>query len=277
MRVVALALALGAWCASPAAADGDVPAPNVDAPVAPPTYLTAHTLDRGELQIGLIASDVGIFDELDVGVDHLYYLLPFVNARTKARLYRNDRWAVSLQASFYYINTDWIFWLKSPSTRGWFVAVPLELAFSAPLTRHLSLHTVVALTLGTGEFQQRADDVAGMAASNNLQIMLTPEWRFNRAWALNLRFRVAPWISLAGNGSATVQYDATTVVRGYAEGDIDTSESEFAISGVATIHFTHGWFNSRIGAGWGNFNLRGANQLALVRTPIFELDVFARF
>jgi hypothetical protein len=258
------------FVATPAHADHD----DVDGRA---TYQTARTLSQGELEIGLMTTDVGLFDAWNVGLDHLYFALPIFNLHTKVRIYRDEDFAISVSGSVYYFNVDLFWWANSPTTRGWLVAWPIDATVSIPLADRFSLHTFAVLTMTSGKLEQSGDDYGGTAAANNFQIGLTPEWRITSHVALNLRLRFAPWVDVSGAASGTIQLDPATTVDVGAEAELDTSEAELAFSALLAIHLVWDWFNLRLGAGWGNFNLPGLNFLFVQRGPIFEFGVFARF
>jgi hypothetical protein len=241
------------------------------------THETARTLRQGELELGLLTTDVGVFDAVTVGIDHLYYVLPVFNFHAKARLYRDGDFAIALRGSVYYLDVELFWWAETPSTRGWLFAWPIEALVTIPLGERFSLHTFAALTMTGGEFEQAGGDYGGAAAANNLQIGLTPEWRLSRHVALNLRLRFAPWVDVGGAAIGTIPIDPATTLEVAADAELDTSEAELAFSGVLAIHLVYGWFNLRLGAGWGNFNLPGLNFLFVQRGPIVELGLYARF
>ncbi|RLB45196.1 MAG: hypothetical protein DRJ42_30470 [Deltaproteobacteria bacterium] len=242
-----------------------------------PTYQTGYTLNQGEWQIGLLSTDVGVHDRLTLGIDHLYYALPIFNAHARINLFRDGDWGLTISGSIYYFNVDLFWWASPEATRGWLVAWPLELRGSIPLTERFTLHPFAALSMSSGKVEQTDDAYGGAAAANNFQIGLTTEWRITRVFALNLRFRFAPWVDVSGAGGGTIQFDPATSVEVAASGELDTSEAEFAFSFVLAAHFSWSWFNLRIGGGWGNMNLPGLNFLFVQRSPIVELGVFARF
>jgi len=242
-----------------------------------PIYQTGHTLNQGEVRIGLLSTDVGAHDRLTLGIDHLYYILPIFNAHAKVQFYRDGDWSLALKGSLYYFDVDFFWWAESPTTRGWYFTWPLELTGTIPLADDWSLHLLAGLTIGSGKLEQTGDDYGGTAASNNFQIGATTEWRITRVFALNLRLRFAPWVDVAAAGGANAQVDPATTIEVRAEGDVDTSDAQFAFSAMLAAHFSWSWFNMRIGAGYGNLNLPGVNFLVISRTPIFELDLFARF
>lgn len=241
------------------------------------TYATAYTLSQGEVQVGLLSTDVGAFDQLMVGVDHLYYALPVFNAHAKVRILEDGDWALSASAAIYYFNVDLFWWASPEAARGWLVSWPIEVTGSMPLGEHFRLHLQAALAMSSGKVENTDDAYGGAAAANNFQIAATTEWRINRVVSLNLRLRFAPWVDVAGSGQANIQLGPATTVEVGAAGDLDTSNAEFAFSTLLAAHFSWSWFNLRIGAGWGNFNIPGMNFLFVQRSPIVELGVFARF
>jgi len=241
------------------------------------TYQTAHTLNQGEWQIGLLTTEVGVLDELELGIDHLYYALPIFNAHAKVRLYRDGDWAIAIRANIFYLDVSLFWWVDSPTTRGWLVSWPIELVGSIPLADDFSLHPFAALSLSSGKLEQTSDDYGGAAAANNFQIGASLEWRLSRVVALNLRFRFAPWVDVSAAGGGTIQVTPATSIDVAASGALDTSEAEFAFSGLLAAHFSWSWFNMRLGAGYGNFNLPGINFLFVQKSPIVELGLSARF
>lgn len=242
-----------------------------------PTFQTAYTLHQGELQIGLLSTDVGVIDQVSVGIDHLYYVLPIFNAHSKVRILSDGDWALSLQGSIYYFDVGLFWWADTSSAKGWMIAWPIELTGSIPLGERFRLHLFTSLNMISGKVTQTGDAYGGAAAANNFQVGATTEWRVTRVFALNLRLRFAPWVDVSAAGGGTVQYDPATTIEVGASGSLDTSETEFAFSVLLAAHFSWSWFNLRFGGGWGNLNLPGINMLYVQQSPIFELGAYARF
>jgi len=237
---------------------------------------TAHTLDRGEVRLGLWRLDWGVLDAVDLGTYTLVWAVPLPNAQIELRPWRDGRWALSFRTGLYYTDSDWLYWLDTDSTFSagiW----PFELYFTAPLSRRWALTFLSAWTTVFLQGTYDPDEFLGAAAVDNLQLGLSVEWRASRVVALVLSLRWLAFERARGDARFVSHPDELTTIEivGAAslQGESVRNAAHLMLSSVLSWES----FNLRIGVGAGNYNVPSLNLMLPDKSLIGELDLYFRF
>lgn len=240
---------------------------------------TAYTLEGGRLRLGLWKVQYGLFDFATVGTYTLPWAVLAATVHAKLRLLSVDPITVSLQVGFAYFDSARLRWLDQSAGRAIVTALPIEAYASYRFSDTFTLSAGAGYTeVGVdGALSGDALAGAGQGASDNFQLLATGEIRLSRVFALIV---VGRWLVLQrvfGQGRGTLHPDAFTTV--VVHGDVAASEFSVrdAYSIVPSVHMSWGWFNLRVGVGYGNFNIPLVNFVLPDRTLIPELDLFFVF
>ena len=240
---------------------------------------TAYTLRAGELSLGLIRAEVGVLDELSVGINVMPWVVgPFFgtvipNGYVKIRDFVHGPFAVALEGHFLYIDAAAILDRVSQGAHSKLLSLMAALSTSMRWSDALSTSlqatfTVVNVGGGSGGLA-----FEGTAVLDNLFVSGQFEWRFHRTLALHLLGRVlfyreAPTVNLHYTPNATTSVDAAL----QANFVVPTG----AWSVVPALAYSGEHFNMRVGAGYGH---RWLPVLGLVLNPglVVDFDCFVRF
>jgi hypothetical protein len=237
---------------------------------------TAYTLEGGRLRVGLWKVQYGVFDFATVGTYTLPWVVLAATAHAKLRLISEDPITAAVQVGFAYFDSARLRALDASAGRAIVTALPLEAYVSYRVDETFTLGAGAGYTeVGVdGALWSDAFAGAGEGASDNLQLIASAEVRLSRVFALVV---IGRWLLLQrvfGRAKGTLHPDAftTVVVNG------DAAASEFSVrdaySVVPSVHMSWGWFNLRVGVGYGNFNVPLVNFVLPDRTLIPELDLF---
>lgn len=217
---------------------------------------TAHTLNGGELRLGLFEQNIGVHRYVQVGTETLPWLAGLFlrsvtpNANLKVGLWRSRRLDLSLRGALYYAHLAAASSDANGSGALWLF--PASLSSSARIVPWLSLHTEATFTWTRAGARVDADALAvqGTGLNNTLQLGAMLEARLNRIAAITLRGRIQPHASPivirshSGEGEA-MQLDVEAKLSGNA-----SHPPMMAVLGLALA-----WknVNLQFGIGYGNY------------------------
>jgi hypothetical protein len=206
-----IAAALSALLALPRAAHaGEWAKSEIDPKVI--TDVTAYTVDKKHLELGLFRQEYGLLHNLSIGTRVPYYLLAVPNAHAKVTAIQTPKLDVAIQAEWMYRDLQS---LGVPN--GTITLTPITWTGSWLISQRLSLHFGTAWTIaavnGSVIGADISDDLAalvgadgGLYAGANLTLFetdLAVEFRINRRDTLLFVWRQYAWVNgLAAGGVA---------------------------------------------------------------------------
>jgi hypothetical protein len=231
---------------------------------------TAFTLEGGDLQLGLLSIEYGVFDRFAIGIDPPAWaaraVLPIwvPNLHAEIGFIQSQTFALSLKVAGYFadIGTD-----DAPGT---LLALPLSVFASTELAPRWWLHGegtyLFADASGTGDFDDA--DLNGAVTARSAQLAATLELQLGRVVSLTLlgryQFYTGPLLF-----EGTTQPDAFTSVRLEGEMAPHVEHPWQVIPGVA-FSWTH--VRLMVGVGYGNYFIPGIGIAMPDRSVVPDLS-----
>jgi hypothetical protein len=238
---------------------------------------TAHTLQKGELALGIWDAAWGPWEWLTVSTYTWPWIKQVVNLYAKARVWSNARWALAVKVGYVHVDMQALVDTESPAS---FHVTPIELALSRRLGKKWELSGAIVYTPIVAEGSYDDEDLSGALGFTNTQLTLALTYRVNKRWALFMRSRHLLSMDLSGQVHASRQIDQYTTVETHADA---TTDETLDMGFPQTWHWVPGvaWsrasFNLELGVGYGNFNVPGLNFVIPERWWVPSLDVYWRF
>jgi len=241
------------------------------------TQHTANVVRPTEVELGVLAADVGLHPGAQVGTDTLPWaaglFLPVVvpNAHIKVNPLPESPVSVALRGAIYYAPV-----LKDDGTRANVFVLPVSLFGSFEVTRKLGIHVEGQYTFltGTGEAQPDQLAIAGGAASAALQFGAMAMVRITRVVAVYGRGRWQAW-------QQAPRVDATTTVDQYTsastEANIKTTYADGAWQAIGGVAMSWASANLELGVGYGDAFLPGWGVVVPYKGVIPDANLFFRF
>lgn len=236
----------------------------------------AHTLRKNEWRLGLIQLEYGILDSLDIGTYHLVWLLRVANLRTKFQPYVDEHWQTALGLGVFYLDLG-SFPDVDENTTATFVGIPIEAMVTYRFNDAYSLSTSIQYTALSVEGQYNEDDFQGLVGVANLQFSLTFIARLTRVTAIYVHGRVLAFQNTDGAATSTVDVDPFTQIETTATGSTDALNVEGANALSAGLLLSWKYTNIKLGLGYGEYFIPGANFVIPSRIIFPEFDLFWRF
>jgi hypothetical protein len=236
----------------------------------------AHTLGRRVWNVGLWRADYGLHDAITIGTYHWAWFFGFANLGLKARLFSNERWALSLAPSMIRVDLAKLSKAGADSHAVLWV-VPSELSVSRTFKERYVVSSALVYTYvwATGSYDP--SDAHGVLALSNMQLTGTFEWRATRSVALLAHVRTLLFQQLGASVKSQTQLDAYTTAEVEASGQSSALDIKHGSSLMLSTVLSMKRFNLRGGLGYGNWSLPAANLVVPRKTPIFEVDLYFRF
>ena len=249
--------------------------PPVEAAPAKPipliTERTAYMVGRHSLQLGILAFEYGIMQQLSVGTEPPAWLLRTVisvlvpNLHLKYQILDRDPVAVAVQAAGYYAS------LSRDDISGNLFVVPLSLFVSVKVHPRITLHAegtyVYARVTGTGDVTEASLDGASAGSAGQVGLML--QYRLTRIFSLTATGRYQFWVSdLPLSGSSMIDpYTTATLSGQFVPGVQHPWE---AIGGIAVLwHYVH----LTLGAGYGYYFVPGLDIANTKKTVVPDANI----
>jgi hypothetical protein len=235
---------------------------------------TAYTLPGGRFQIGVLRQEVGLFDRLTVGTYGLPWIWRIYNGHAKFAFARGDPISLAVSAGIFNVTPDA---LVTESGNASVTALPFELTASLRISDAFTLSPAGAYTFVTLKGAYDPAKIEGVAALSNLQVMGTLEWRLTKVVALVVHGRYLVFQNAGGRVSATLSPDRFTRVDVRAIVSTNSLDYPNAYTIVPSAVLSHGVFNVRLGAGYGNYFIPGINLVLPNRGIVPDFDLYFRF
>lgn len=217
---------------------------------------TAHSLNGGELRLGLFEQNVGIHRYVQVGTETLPWLASLFlrsvapNVNVKLGLVRSKPFDLSLRGAVYYA------YLAAEHSdaagRGDLWLLPVSLYTSSRLLPWLSVHTEATFTwLAAGaKVDVEELSVRGTGISNSLQLGAMLEARVNPVVAVTLRGRLQPYTSPTVVRSRSGEADSFQLD---ADAKLSSNLSHVPLNVIAGLALSWKNVNLQFGMGFGNY------------------------
>lgn len=241
---------------------------------------TAHSLNGGELRLGLFEQNVGIHRYVQVGTETLPWVAGVFlrsvapNANLKVGLLRSRVLELSVRGAFYYA------YLAAEGSgsagRGAVWIVPASLAASARVLPWLSLHaegTYTWISAGANVDVEQLS-VQGTGISNSLQLGAMLEARVNSVVAVTLRGRMQPHTSPTVVRSRSSEADST---RLDVDAKLTTNLTYVPMALVAGLALSWKHVNVQFGMGFGHYFIPSLGIPIPAATLVPDGSFFFRF
>jgi hypothetical protein len=240
-----------------------------------------YTLKGGELSLGVVDWDVGITDEVTVGTHPVlwaggpWFGNPVPNAKLKVRDWFHDQFAVSVMASFAYLDggrlaTDII--SKDVDARLFVLDMRMDGAWRS--NQVLSVGTSLDFTYANLSGSRGFDSALGNAVEDTLRLTAWGEWRVSRVVALKLNgrlllFEAPPTGRLQFRAAPSVAVDARVTFANVA------NAGAWAVWPELEFSWQH--VNLMLGAGYGYLAVPIVDLTLNQRGVLLTGDFFVRF
>jgi hypothetical protein len=240
---------------------------------------TADTQGWGDWRLGIFKLEFTPLPGFTVGTYLGPWAFPAPNVHAKFRFLNTAPLSLAIGAGFTRFNARDLFWLNIDDSLR-FYCVPVEAVATAHVLPWVSVSAGAVWTTIAGQGQlpeQGTADGALNGAATNLQFHATIELRLSRVTALLLHARYLPYQNVAGSGIVTLRPDEYTTleIHGGLEYDIIDMRNSTSLSASTVFSLEH--FNLRLGLGYGNYNISGANIMVPVRQFYPDFDLYWTF
>jgi hypothetical protein len=235
------------------------------------TERTAYMVGNHTLQLGILAFEYGIMQQLSIGTEPPAWLLRTVisvlipNLHLKFQILDRDPVAVAVQAAGYYATLD------RNDISGTLIDVPISLFVSVKVHPRITLHAtgayIYARVIGTGDVTKASLDGASAGSAGQVGLML--QYRLTRIFSLTAIGRYQFWVSdLPLSGSSMIDpYTTATLSGQFVPGVQHPWE---AIGGIAVLwHYIH----LTLGAGYGYYFVPGLDIANTKKTVVPDANI----
>ena len=247
--------------------------------VKPVTDWSAHTLDDGEIRVGLFRAQYGLFEDLQVGTVVPIWAIRVKNFDAKWTAWRGGPWAVSVASALAWIRAR-DFGDEQPDVS--LVILPIEATGSwqaGDFAAHLRLGFSMVRTVGSADSGGDEDvEFEGVAAISTFYASPTVEYRLSRVTALVAELHLGLFQELGGRGDITYRSeDGRTRVDLHAGGGADIAEG-IPANVVVSAFWSWEVFQFKAGLGYGQYQVPMLN-LFVDTDPVYfpEAALFWRW
>jgi hypothetical protein len=239
---------------------------------------TAFTPRARQMEVGVLALDVGLFDRLSVGTATLPWLVGAwrstwaPNLHLKVALLQSRYLSLAAKGGLAYLRLG----TGERGALAHLFAVPVSLYASVDFLPAWSLHlegSFIAMR-GVGTVSVGTLDLDGAAAGRAVQAGAMLEWRLGRTAALTLRGRLQPEARPVRVVAKSAPDDFTHAAF---EADVTARETRQSWAAVAGVALSWQRLNLRLGVGYGTV-FSGAYGLPLTEPGLWpDGNLFFRF
>jgi hypothetical protein len=273
-----LSVALTVVCPALAQA-GHSDAPDVD-------YL-AETLDQWDVRLSPTRLDVGVYENVSVGLYYPLWLLKAREIHARWTFYQTEKWAVATQLGFLRFRPKDL--IEDFDTESTFRIVPFELVgtytyrpdlrFSLGIayaevsadTGPIQVETDTTTTDEDGEESDAVADVEGTLGISTGRLELAAEWRMSDFMAFSAEAQVLLVQKGGGAGTQSFQVDERTTVEVQEKGSADLKTKPQGNLGGA-VTWASDTLHLKAGLYYGHYALPIVGAFIPTPTLIPELD-----
>lgn len=243
------------------------------------TDLTAYTLGKNEIRIGLWKVEYGVTDTVSVGTYTFPWAITMPSVTAKWNVWtapqEKDQLAAGVRAGLYSLDLQRLSGGAVPSRLN---IIPVELVGSYRRDAGMSVHAGLLLTkMAISGSSPDEETLRGAAAADNAQAFGQIEWRWGRTTAFITELRLLLKQTLSGSVSAELRPDPFTTATVATRGETDVADFKNASFLSGAFHWSWGGFNLRMGLGLGNLIVPAVNMVLPVKFIFPDFDVYYRF
>ncbi len=234
---------------------------------------TAYTLPDGEFLLGLWKVEYGLLDSVTVGTYHFPWFIKLYNGHVKWRVWQGERWAFGTELGLLHLDFgNLIGALEASDSSASLLIVPWEGLASWRMNESWTFSGGFFANLIRVSGDTSDGELNGAAATSNLQLTGTAEWRWSDVTALVLHGRWLVKQTASASSDLTVQVDDYTTVE--VVGTANTDALDFRAASL-TGSFVWSWdtFNLRAGLGYGHWSFPLVGFVSPAPMPILDFDM----
>lgn len=257
------------------------------------TAFTAHTVDRGELRLGVGSFELGLLDGLNLNTYPLPWIALIPNANLKFEPIDGRVLSLSLSAGFLFTSSDRFTNAVSPSDVWMFpLETTVSVAIRPELELSLSLIATVTHVVGGEEFDEDqgsstrylnpiaelgGGEAEQVAVTSNLQLIASLYWQLSSDTIAFLRYRhlLGERIEGALRVDSSPAPGTSLEVEGAAGTSLDREGVALSLAGGYVVSW--GRTHLLLGGGYGNWTLPYVNWVSTEETAFLEADLYFRF
>jgi len=217
----------------------------------PITDGTAHTLNAGEVRVGLFNVETGLFDRLELGTIHLLWLAKVSNLYSKVRIFQSEDISVSLSGGISWVNAR-EYSDENPDVT--IYAVNGGVFFTKlvePYTLSLGL---VVTELGHTDLSAQDVDLNGAGKGTSGLIRPQVQYRLSERTAFVLDGNIQLFQRYEVAASSGMQLNERVRYDVYGNTEVDLSEGLTA-NITSSVVWSWDTFNLRLGYRYGDFSV----------------------
>ena len=241
------------------------------------TPQTAYVLRPREVQLGILAADVGVAPGVQLGTDTLPWIAGLIfssfapNAHVMVSPFPNAATTIAARGGLYYARVN-----GNGDSGGNVYLVPVSLLGSVAITRELGLHLEGQYTWVSANGDVRVSDVtvSGGAVSTGAQVGAMALLRLGRVVALYARGRYQLW-------QRDIPFDAESGPDEYtameAEGNVAPLYIRNAWQALGGVALSFRAIHLQLGVGYGDLFLPAIGVVVPYRGVLPDANLFIRF
>jgi len=254
---------------------------------------TAHTVERGELRLGVGSFDYGLLDGLNIGIHALPWAGLIPNAHIKYEPIDGRVISLAVSAGFFFTNTSRFTDAVTPSDV-WMVPLEVVGTWAILPELELSVAAVATLTQVVGDESFDEDEPPSVqflnplaeagsgsseqvAVTSNLQMIASLYWQLSSDTIAFLRYRhlVGEQVEGTIRVSTSPEPDTTLEIEGATAASLDRDGAALSLTGGYIVSW--GRANLLLGVGYGHWTLPFVNLVTNEPTAFLEADLYFRF